>query len=386
MASIDERGDNRWRIRIYGGRDPGTGKKRYIVETVHGGRREAQRRARQIETQVDDGGFVEPSRMTLGQYLSHWLENTAGINVRPRTFKWYQEIVNLHLIPNLGNIQLKQLQPTHIERFYAKELKEGRVDGNGGSSAQSVQHYGRVLSQALSHAVRMEVVGRNVALNVKSPRPKRTEIEPLTREGVAKLLKAAYHTEFYYPLLVAVYTGLRRSELLALTWKDVDLDARYLSVNKGLHTHSSEEERYQPPKTDKSRRRVSLPKELVLALRHYRETQEAIKDRLGMALTLGDPIFARADGSMMHPDSLSKACSRLAKQAGLDGVRLHSLRHTQASLLIQQGEYTKVISERLGHSSTSFTEDVYGHLMPGMEQAAADKMDAALEGVISTPD
>ena len=386
MASIDERGENKWRIRVYAGRDPGTGKKRYIIETVHGGRRDAQRRARQLQTQVEAGGFVEPSRMTLGQYLQHWLENAAGINVRPRTFKWYQEIVNLHIIPNMGNIQLKQLQPSHVERFYAKELKDGRVDGNGGSSAQSVQHYGRVLSQALSHAVRMEVIGRNVALNVKPPRPKRKEIEPLTREGVAKLLQTAYHTEVYYPLLVAVYTGLRRSELLALTWKDVDLDERYLSVNKGLHTHSSSGERFQPPKSEKGRRRVSLPNDLVLALRHYRETQEAIKDRLGMELTPDDPIFARADGSMMHPDSLSHACSRLAKQAGLNGAHLHSLRHTQASLLIEQGEHTKVISERLGHSSTSFTEDVYGHLMPGMEQAAAAKVDAALEGVISTPD
>ena len=94
----------------------------------------------------------------------------------------------------------------------------------------------------------------------------------------------ADYTEFSYPLLVAVFTGLRRSELLALNWKDINLEERYLSVNKGLHTHSSDEERYQPPKTDKSRRRVSLPNELVLALRHYKETQEAIKDRLGMCL------------------------------------------------------------------------------------------------------
>ena len=130
---------------------------------------------------------------------------------------------------------------------------------------------------------------------------------------------------------------------------------------------------------------MSLPNELVLALRHYRETQEAIKDRLGMVLTLDDPIFARADGSMMHPDSLSKACVRLAQKAGLNGVRLHDLRHTQASLLIQQGEYPKVISERLGHASTAFTNDLYGHLMPGMEQAAAAKVGVALEGVISTP-
>ena len=199
-------------------------------------------------------------------------------------------------------------------------------------------------------------------------------------------MREAYHTEFYYPLMVAVFTGLRRSELLALTWKDINLEERYLSVNKGLHTHSSDDERYQPPKTEKSKRRVSLPKELVLALRHYRETQEAVRDQLGMVLTLNDPIFARADGSMMHPDSLSKACIRLARKAGLEGVHLHSLRHTQASMLIEQGEYPKVISERLGHASTAFTNDLYGHLMPGMEQAAAEKVGVALEGVISTPE
>ena len=105
-----------------------------------------------------------------------------------------------------------------------------------------------------------------------------------------------------------------------------------------------------------------------------------------MGLTFEGPVFARADGSMMHPDSLSKACVRLAQEAGLQGVRLHDLRHTQASLLIEQGEYPKVISERLGHASTAFTNDLYGHLMPGMEQAAAAKVDVALAGVILSPE
>ena len=102
MASIDERGENRWRIRVYAGRDPGTGKKKYIIETVHGGRREAQKRARQLQTQVDAGGFVDQSRVTLGQYLARWLETYAEPNVRPRTFKRYKEIVMRHLVPNLG--------------------------------------------------------------------------------------------------------------------------------------------------------------------------------------------------------------------------------------------------------------------------------------------
>lgn len=218
---------------------------------------------------------------------------------------------------------------------------------------------------------------------VKPPRPKRKDITPLTRDGVIKLLQAAYHTEFYYPLLVAVYTGLRRSELLALTWTDLDLEERYLTVNKGVHTHSTEDERVQPPKTDKSKRRVSLPIDLVLALRHYRETQEAIRGQLGVSLGPDDLLFARADGTVMHPDSLSKACVRLARQAGLREVHFHALRHTLASMLIQQGENTKSISERLGHSSTSFTNDVYGHLMPGMEQETAARVNTALEGVIT---
>ena len=386
MASIDERGENKWRIRVYAGRDPGTGKKLYTIETVHGTKREAQRRSRQLQTQVEAGGYVEPSRITLGQYLLRWLETSAEPNVRPRTFARYKEIVVRHLVPNLGNIQLKQLQPSHIESYYAAALKNGRVDGAGGLSAQTIQHHARVLSQALSHAVNMQVLGRNVAQNVKPPRPQKKDFEPLTRTDVGKLLQAAFNTEFYYPLLVAVFTGLRRSELLALTWADINLDERYLTVTKGFHTHSSLDQQYQPPKTDKSRRRVSLPNDLVLALKHHREQQEAVRDQSGLELTPEIPLFARADGSMIHPDSLSKACVRLAGEAGLKGVHLHLLRHTQASLLIQQGEYPKVISERLGHSSTEFTQSVYGHLMPGMAEAAAEKVDAALEGVISRPE
>ena len=308
------------------------------------------------------------------------------LGVRPRTFKRYKEIATRHLIPNLGNIQLKQLQPTHLETYYSRALKQGRLDGKGGLSAQTVQHHHRVLSGALTHAVNMQVLGKNVARLVKPPSPKKKDIDPLTRADVQQLLAVAHNTQFYYPLLVAVFTGLRRSELLALTWGDINLEEAYLTVNKGIHTHGSPEERYQPPKTGKSKRQVSLPRDLVLELRHYREVQEAVGEELGYQLEPDRPLFARPDGSLMHPDSLSKACVRIAKKAGLEGVHLHSLRHTQASLLIQQGEYPKVISERLGHASTAFTNDVYGHLMPGMERAAAEKVDAALEGVIPATD
>mgnify|MGYP001252876902 CR=1 FL=1 len=160
MASIDERGENNWRIRVYAGQDPGTGKKKYIIETVHGGRRDAQKRARQLQTQVEAGVFIDQSRVTVGQYLTRWLETYAEPKVRPRTFKRYKEIVTLHLVPNLGNIQLKQLQPSHIEAYYANARKQGRVDGTGGLSAQTVQHHARVLSQALTHAVNKDVLGR----------------------------------------------------------------------------------------------------------------------------------------------------------------------------------------------------------------------------------
>jgi hypothetical protein len=172
MASIDERGDNKWRIRVYSGRDLGSSKKNYIIETFHGGRREAQKRARKLQSEVDAGEVVAQSRITLGQYLTRWLETYAEPNVRPRTFKRYREIVTRHLVPNLGNIQLKQLQPSHIEAYYAKARKQGRVDGTGGLSAQTVQHHGRVLFQALNHAVATQVLGRNVAQFVKPPRPK----------------------------------------------------------------------------------------------------------------------------------------------------------------------------------------------------------------------
>ena len=246
MASIDARGENRWRIRVYAGRDPGTGRKRYITETISGGIREAQRRARQLQTQVESSGYVEPSKMNLSQYLHHWLENKT---VRPSTFKRYEAIVTRHLVPNLGKIPLKQLQPTQLETYYSTALKQGRLDGKGGLSAQTVQHHHRVLSEALTHAVNMQVLGKNVARLVKPPTPKKKDIEPLTRAEVQRLLAAALNTQFYYPLLVAVFTGLRRSELLALSWGDLNLEEAYLTVNKGIHTHGSPEERYQPPKT-----------------------------------------------------------------------------------------------------------------------------------------
>ena len=176
---------------------------RDCIETVHVGRWDAQKRARQLQTKVESDGFVKPARMTLRQYLHRWLENSAEPEVRPRTFARYKEIVVRHLIPNLGNLQLKELQATHIEGYMVKARKQGRIeghiDGSGGLSAQTVQHHYRVLSAALTHAADTEYLGRNVARKVKPPTPIKNEVEPLTREEVGKLLHAAFNTDFIIP-------------------------------------------------------------------------------------------------------------------------------------------------------------------------------------------
>ena len=373
---ITKRSKNSWSIVLDQGRDPTTGKRRQQWISVKGTKKDAERRLTELLGQVDTGRYVKPTKTTVAEFLRQWLRDYVATNVRPRTAEGYQMVVEHHLIPSLGNVALAQLQPSHLQEHYAKALKEGRIDGKeGGLSARSVLHHHRILSEALSHAVRWGLVGRNVAQAVNPPRPEHREMQTLDNDGVRNLLEAARNT-VYYPLLhLAIYTGLRRSEILGLRWKDVDLDMATLSVVQVLHHLRDGRTVFQEPKTAKGRRMVALSPMAVLALRGHRERQEAERLLLGIPLASEASVFSHPDGSPFLPDSVTHAFAKIARRAGLQGIRLHDLRHTHASLMLRQGVHPKIVSERLGHSTISITLDTYSHVLPGLQEAAAQRFD-----------
>ena len=353
-------------------RDPNTGRRKQQWIAAGHTRREADAKLTEVMHGLSTGTFLKPNKITVGEFLRKWLLDYAEINVRPKTFEGYRERLEKHVIPSLGSIPLAQMKPAHVQEYIAKKLKEGL-------SANTVTGQYRILSEALSHAVKWDMVTRNVCLVVDPPRVEQVEMQALDIPGVQRLLDAAKDTPWYTFLYLAVGTGLRRSEMLALRWRDLDLQGFTLTVRRVLHWIKDQGFIFTEPKTKKSARTIPLPPSVAMALRVHRERQDAERETLGAPITDDGLVFARVDGSPFYPSVASHAFLSIARKAGLDeGIHLHSLRHTHASLLLAQGENLVVISQRLGHSKPSITSDIYAHLLPGIQKQAAERFDQQL--------
>jgi len=376
---IRQRSKGSWTIWVDLGRDPQTGKRKQQTLTVCGSKKYAERELRAILTRIEGGILVKPTKLTVGEYLEQWLRDYVATNTAPSTADGYEDIVRVHLIPALGTLPLIALQPSHIQAYYARLLESGRRDGNGGLSAQTVKHHHRVLYEALKHAVKRGIIIRNVAEAVDPPRAGSKQITILAPDDVHTFLAAAGETPYYILFYTALYTGLRRSEILGLRWRDVNLDLATLSVVQTLQQVPGGGYIFREPKTKRSRRLVDLSPSLALLLREHREKQEVDKNLLGRSVMPDDLVFCLPDGRPLPPNSVTAAFHKLAKSLGLSGVRLHDLRHTHATIMLMQGVHPKIVSERLGHSSIAITLDTYSHVMPGLQAAAALRFDQGLE-------
>jgi len=372
---IRKRGKGSWSIVIDLGKDA-SGKRRQKWATVRGLRADAERELRRLLTTIDQGTFVEPNRLTVADYLEQWLANYARSNVAAKTFERYADIVRSHLIPAFGSVLLLKLQPLTIQDYYTNALASGRKRG-GGLSKQTVLHHHRVLREAMNRAVKWRLLVRNPVDAVEPPKPDHKDIRALTEQETAKLLECARSSKAYTMIFLAVTTGMRRGELLGLRWKDVDLAKASLSVRQSLD-QTKAGLAFKQPKTAKGRRTIALPSLAVEGLRAHKTDQAKIRLMMGAGFSDQGLVFCNPDGSPYPPDSLTATFRSLCRRTGFTGVRLHDLRHTHATQLLRQGVHPKIVSERLGHATVSITLDIYSHVLPGMQEDAAIKVDAAL--------
>ena len=377
-GTIRQRSKGSWAITIDSGKDPNTGKRMRHFETVHGGKKVAQERLAELQVSIQKGNYIKPAKITVGECLEQWLEGYVSTNCASRTRERYEEIVRVHLTPALGSLPLSGLRPQHIQEYYAQALISGRRDGKGGLSARTVHHHHRVLYQALRCAVKHGILVGNPAVAVDPPRPKHKEMAWLGPSEVCSILESAKQGPYYHPLYTAIYTGLRRSELLGLRWSDIELEFATLSVVHTLKQLKNGQYVFEETKTKYGRRRIALSPSLAILLRDYRAQQENLRRLLGETLEPKDLVFSHPDGEPIRPDSLTRAFRRMAKSLGLEAVRLHDLRHAHATLMLQQGIHPKVVSERLGHSSIAITLDTYSHVLPGIQEAAALRFEEGL--------
>lgn len=346
-------------------------KRRY----VSGKTREDVRRKLAKAMSDRDGGLVfDAGNLTVGEYLDRWLADCVKGTVRESTFERYEYAIRPHLKPALGRIKLKSLNPAHVRTLYREKL-------DAGLAPATVQKLHVVLHKALDQAVADGLIPRNATDAVKVPRIDREEINPLNAEEANRLIEAAHGDRLEALYVLAVHTGLRKGELLALKWDDLDLEAGLLRVRRTL-TYSGGRHSFAEPKTKKSRRTVRLTTSAVSALRDHLGRQIEEMEKLGSLYRPGGLVFANETGGIVNPSNLrNRSFSRVLESSRLSGqgVRFHDLRHTCATLLLSRNVNPKIVSEMLGHANIAITLDTYSHVLPDMQEKAAHALEEALK-------
>ncbi len=312
----------------------------------------------------------EMGSASVADYLGRWLSH-ARTRVRPRTYQGYEGLIRLYAIPSLGGIGMRDLHALDLQSLYAALMSE-RVPP---ISAGTVLNLHLVLTQAFGQAVRWQIVDRSPVAGAQPPRPRRPEPAVIDADLAARILEAARGHALELPVAIALATGMRRGEILGLRWSDLDAGFTVAHVRRSLQSLDPDPV-YEDPKTRRSRRAVALPGFLRPYLDRQRAGQGVRKERLGSGWHEQDLVIDAGDGHPMNPVNLSGAWPRFLQQKGLPRVRFHDLRHAHATLMLLQGVHPKVVSERLGHSSIGITLDTYSHVLPGMQEEAAEAFDA----------
>jgi integrase len=351
---IEPRGPNTFRIKVGGGRNPETGRYEQIRETFHGTRSEVKRRRDELRVEVARGTAVRADDL-VGTYLPGWIAARERLGaIRPKVAYTYAGYVRREVTPRIGRLRLDAVRPAHVQRVIDEALAKGL-------SPRSVTQVQRILHASFRDLVRLQVLHSNPCDGVNLPRVSKPKLRVPAAPDVARLLEEI-DPDYRAPLAVNAGVGLRRGETLALTWSAVDLDSDrpHLRV-EGTLQRTPAGLAVLPPKTERSERNVPLPASLVAMLRRHRAEQNERRLIAGEAWGRGDYVFDRGDGRPVDPDAFGRAFRAARDRAGLDGVRLHDVRHSFASLLVNADTNPRVVSDLLGHAQVSFTLATYFH-------------------------
>jgi integrase len=367
-GSLIRRGRN-WRFKYDLPSTDGKRSTKYV--TIHASTKAlAQDEAAKIVASIATGLHVDPSTETVGAFVERWLRDWAAANVSNQTYEGYAQMLRKHLSARVGKMAIQKLRAADLQAVYAAMAADELAD-------RTRLHLHRITRVMLKHGVQWGIIPRNVADMVDAPRVRTDEVQILTAGEVQTLLEFLRDKPLYAITALALGTGLRRGELLALRWQDIDLDGAHLRVERALEETKRGGLAFKSPKTRHGRRTVTLPASTVAVLREHRKSQQEHRLRFGLGRASADALaFSDWDGSPRSPRAFTLEWGKMATAASLT-VSFHSLRHTHASMLIADGLDVLSLSRRLGHGSAAITLGVYGHLFKPDDRAAA-VMEAAL--------
>ncbi len=374
-GNIRKRSDGRWEGRYTAGHDPVTGKR--ITKNVLG-KTQAEVREKLRRTIEETRGLdvARAGEYTTGQWLEVWFNDYAMLKVRPSSHQTYRGYLDHHIKPYIGNIPLTKLSSLDLQRLYKKLLSDGRVDRieskkqPKGLSAKTVRNIHQIISSALKLAVEQKLIARNPAEGCALPKVERKEMQTLPVEQLTSFLREAKESGVYEMYYIDLATGLRRGELLGLKWSDIDLEKGDLRVQRQIGRIDG--------------KIIEMPLKTKNAYRTLPLSTEAIDVLMQQRIKTGNSewVFPSPTGGPMSPDSVLHMLHRVLKRAGLPKVRFHDLRHTFATLALQNGVDIKTVSGMLGHFSAGFTLDTYAHVTTSAKREAAKTMGNILSGAV----
>ena len=371
-GSIRKRGQNSWEITLDLGRDD-RGKRVRRFVTVKGNKKQAQRRLRELLTELDGGIVPSNERIRMRDCLERWMAECVVGHLSQATEDRYGGIVKNHLQPELGHIELNKLSPSHVQALQQKLLEQG-MDPTGVNLVRTA------LSGAIKHALRMELIIRNPVAAAKAPPDPNREAQSPPVDTVLRMLDLAAEQDdwLYAALYVLAYTGIRRGELLALSWSNVDFENATIRIVSSLGRRSNGLQ-LTKPKTARGNRTINLAAGSLEVLRQHKERQEQHKGLLAGAYEDQGIVFADELGRWVNPMRLTRLVQGLGRQVGYPEVSPHKLRHFHASVSLNKRIHPAVVSERLGHANTGITMKIYAHALPGWQAEAADEFARIME-------
>ncbi|MCZ6535930.1 MAG: tyrosine-type recombinase/integrase [Chloroflexi bacterium] len=328
-GSLRKRSRKSWELCIEIGRGSDGRRLRKFV-AVKGTKAEAQQKLRELLSSLDKGTPIDNPKTTVQEFLALWHEQYVKTITSPRTQEGYLEKINGYIIPTLGNVRLTKLTPQHVQGLYSEMLERGL-------SPRTVLHAHRILREALGHAVKWGLLIRNVCDATDPPKPQRKPMTSLDPDQARRFLDFAQESRYGPLFFLGIYTGLRRSEMLGLRWSSIDLQSKTLPVTETLQRIKGRGLMLLPPKTDRSRRMVTLPPSAAALLSGLKVKQRDERIGLGLPWQESDLVFTHLDGRPFDPSTVSHAFADIIRKSGLPHIRLHDLRHTHASLMLKQG-------------------------------------------------
>ena len=365
-GNIRKRKDGRWEGRYTAGRDPVTGKQ--IFKNVLGKTQaEVKEKLQKALAQAGKIDFARIGKYTVAMWMEEWFENVAKLKVRLSSHQTYRGYIDHHITPNIGNIPLEKLTTMDLQKLYRKLLNKGRVERieakqqPKGLSAKTVRNINQVISSAMDFAVAQKIIPENPCKAVELPKVEHKEMQTIPAEQLQAFLQEAKATGVYVMYYIELATGLRRGELLGLKWTDIDWNNGIIKVRRQVARVDGQIVE-APLKTKNSYRTVTISQQAIEVLKQQEEK------------TNDEYVFPSPNGGPISPDSVNNMLKRVLARAGIPKVRFHDLRHTFATVALQNGVDIKTVSGMLGHFSAGFTLDTYAHVTTAAQKEAADTM------------